>query len=251
MMETAENAKMPDLASYMRSVTEQLEKDKKRSAVHTYTYALKSIAEFYGGEGTPMPVDEVFTPGRLKEYEQWMKLEGAKKKDGEPKGLSLNSISTYMRDLKAVYNRLVDEKVLPYNAKLFDDVYTKVESQTKRALEKEQMNTLMYADFEKLPKGVQCALAYFLLMFLFRGMPFIDLAHLRKQDVKGNKIVYSRHKTGRQMTVRIPKEAIPLIEEFKNTNPDSVYLFPILDEQGSMDGKERTGRTDKAETVGR
>ena len=58
MMETAENAKMPDLASYMRSVTEQLEKDKKRSAVHTYTYALKSIAEFYGGEGTPMPVDE-------------------------------------------------------------------------------------------------------------------------------------------------------------------------------------------------
>ena len=68
-----------------------------------------------------------------------------------------------MRDLKAVYNRLVDEKVLPYNAKLFDDVYTKVESQTKRALEKEQMNTLMYADFEKLPKGVQCALAYFFI----------------------------------------------------------------------------------------
>lgn len=44
-------------------------------------------------------------------------------------------------------------------------------------------------------------------MFLFRGMPFIDLAYLRKQDVKGNRIVYSRHKTGRQMTVRIPKEA--------------------------------------------
>lgn len=260
----AETAGMPDLASYMRSVTEQLEKDKKRSAVHTYTYALKSITEFYGGEGTPMPVDEVFTPGRLNEYEQWMKLEGAKKrkpdgkgsnkessekegakkKDGEPKGLSLNSISTYMRDLKAVYHRLVDEKVLPYNAKLFDDVYTKVESQTKRALEKEQMNTLMYADFEKLPKGVQCALAYFLLMFLFRGMPFIDLAHLRKQDVKGNKIVYSRHKTGRQMTVRIPKEAIPLIEEFKNTNPDSIYLFPILDEQGSMDGRKGQNRKD-------
>jgi hypothetical protein len=50
------------------------------------------------------------------------------------------------------------------------------------------------------------ALAYFLLMFLFRGMPFIDLAHLRKQDVKGKYIVYSRHKTGRQITVRIPKE---------------------------------------------
>lgn len=241
--------KLPDLASYMQTVIEQLEADKKRSAVHTYTYALKSVTEFYGGEGTPMPVGEVFTPGRLKEYEEWMKLEGARKrssakdgtgkKNGERKGLSLNTISTYMRDLKAVYNRLADEKVLAYNSKLFDDVYTKVESQTKRALEAEQMNTLLHADIEEMPGGVRCALAYFLLMFLFRGMPFIDLAYLRKQDVKGRCIVYSRHKTGRQMTVRIPKEAAGLMEEFRNMNPGSVYLFPILDEGNGQEGRSK------------
>ena len=56
------------------------------------------------------------------------------RKHGVPKGLSLNTISTYMRTLKAVYNRLADKKILPYNPKLFDNVYTKVESQTKRAL---------------------------------------------------------------------------------------------------------------------
>ena len=147
-----------------------------------------------------------------------MRLEGTRnrktdkkrsdRKHGVPKGLSLNTISTYMRTLKAVYNRLADKKILPYNPKLFDNVYTKVESQTKRALDTKQMNTLLHTDIEKLPKEMQCALAYFLLMFLFRGMPFIDLAHLRKQDVKGKYIVYSRHKTGRQITVRIPKEAI-------------------------------------------
>ena len=225
--------KMPDLASYMQTVIEQLEADKKRSAAHTYTYALKSIAEFYGGAGMPMPVDEVFTPGRLKEYEEWMRREGMRKRKREPKGLSLNTISTYMRNLKAVYHRMVGEKVLPYNPKLFDDVYTKVESQTKRALELEQMNTLLCTDLRKLPSDLRCVLAYFLLMFLFRGMPFIDLAYLRKQDVKGNRIVYSRHKTGRQMTVRIPKEAMELMKEFKNRNPDSIYLFPILHKQES------------------
>ncbi|WMI95393.1 tyrosine-type recombinase/integrase [Bacteroides fragilis] len=240
---------LPDLACYMQSVIGQLEADKKRSAVHTYTYALKSVTEFYGGEGTPMPVGEVFTPGRLKEYEEWMKLEGARKRssgkegaqkiDRGPKGLSLNTISTYMRDLKAVYNRLADEKVLAYNSKLFDDVYTKVESQTKRALEAEQMNTLLHTDIEELPGGVRCALAYFLLMFLFRGMPFIDLAYLRKQDVKGRCIVYSRHKTGRQMAVRIPKEAAGLMEEFRNMNPGSVYLFPILNEEDGQEGRSK------------
>lgn len=66
-------------------------------------------------------------------------------------------------------------------------------------------------------------------MFLFRGMPFIDLAHLRKRDVQGNVIVYCRHKTGRQMTVRIPKEAVPLMKKFADRRPGSIYLFPILD----------------------
>lgn len=252
---------LPDLACYMQSVIGQLEADKKRSAVHTYTYALKSVTEFYGGEGTPMPVGEVFTPGRLKEYEEWMKLEGARKRssgkegaqkmDRGPKGLSLNTISTYMRDLKAVYNRLADEKVLAYNSKLFDDVYTKVESQTKRALEAEQMNTLLHTDIEELPGGVRCALAYFLLMFLFRGMPFIDLAYLRKQDVKGRCIVYSRHKTGRQMAVRIPKEAAGLMEEFRNMNPGSVYLFPILNEEDGQEGRSKRDEQGRKDGQGR
>lgn len=252
---------LPDLACYMQSVIGQLEADKKRSAVHTYTYALKSVTEFYGGEGTPMPVGEVFTPGRLKEYEEWMKLEGARKRssgkegaqkiDRGPKGLSLNTISTYMRDLKAVYNRLADEKVLAYNSKLFDDVYTKVESQTKRALEAEQMNTLLHTDIKELPGGVRCALAYFLLMFLFRGMPFIDLAYLRKQDVKGRCIVYSRHKTGRQMAVRIPKEAAGLMEEFRNMNPGSVYLFPILNEEDGQEGRSKRDEQGRKDGQGR
>lgn len=159
--------------------------------------------------------------------------------------MSLNTISTYMRNLKAVYHRMVGENVLPYNPKLFDDVYTKVEAQTKRALELEQMSTLLCADFGKLPLNLRCALAYFLLMFLFRGMPFIDLAYLRKQDVKGNRIVYSRHKTGRQMTVRISKEAAELMKEFKSRNPDSIYLFPILYRQESKKGRGGKMKKDK------
>ena len=217
-VEVGRAMKIPDLAFYMQTVIEQLEADKKRSAAHTYTYALKSIAEFYGGAGMPMPVDEVFTPGRLKEYEEWMRREGMRKRKREPKGLSLNTISTYMRNLKAVYHR-------------------------KRAVELEQMNTLLCTDLGKLPSNLQCTLAYFLLMFLLRGMPFIDLAYLRKQDVKGDCIVYSRHKTRRQMMVRIPKEAMELMKEFESKNPDSIYLFPILHRQGTK--KRRTGKVKK------
>ena len=239
------------LVPYMQEVMKKLEKDKKRPAVHIYRATLNSFTDFSmnGGESETMadaetnevadekvsvapeagksedrvlriPMSEVFTVGKLKEYETWLRGKDAK----------WNTVSTYMRTLKAVYNRLVEGKQLEYNAKLFDDVYTKVESQTKRALTEDQANVLLYADFGKLPEDERYALAYFLLMLLFRGMPFIDLAYLRKQDMKGNCITYCRHKTGRKMVVRIPKEAMPLFEQYRNKGTDSGYLFPILDD---------------------
>jgi len=90
------------------------------------------------------------------------------------------------------------------------------------------MQTLSKADFDSLPEDMQHVLAWFLLMFMFRGMPFIDLAHLRKSDVKGNTIVYCRHKTGKQMVVSIPREAVKLFELFIDKSSGSPYLFPIL-----------------------
>ena len=59
--EVAKAIKLPDLASYMQVVIKQLEIDKKWSAVHTYTYTLKSVTEFYGGKGTPVPIYFPFT----------------------------------------------------------------------------------------------------------------------------------------------------------------------------------------------
>ena len=78
-----------------------------------------------------MPMQEVFTPGRLKEYEQWMLL----------RKLTQNTISTYMRTLRAVYNRWMPPGTAEHNPRLFDDVYTGVVSQTKRALTARQMDS--------------------------------------------------------------------------------------------------------------
>lgn len=246
-VEKKKDEKQPmHLAESMTAIIRQLEKGKKRPAMHTYKSTLNSFRRFSdeelagaemstGKAGIPaseaaaaeMPTDEVFTPGRLKEYEEWLRQKKAK----------WNTVSTYMRTLQAVYNRLYPPGSVGHDLHLFDDVYTKVESLTKRALAEEQMRTLLTADFTALPPDVQCALAYFLLMFLFRGMPFIDLAYLRRQDVKGDYIVYCRHKTGRQITMRIPPEAQRLFDEYRNKNSDSVFLFPILDGNLKTEGE--------------
>ena len=86
-------------------------------------------------------------------------------------------------------------------------------------------------------------LSFFLFMSQFHGLPSFTTLYLRQQAVKGTRIVYGRPKTGLQMTVRIPKEAMELMKEFKNRNPDSIYLFPILHRQESK--KKRAGKVKK------
>lgn len=212
-----------DFTSYVQSVIGELEKEKKYAAAHVYSCTLNSFSGFsrsVSGADNMIPVDEVFTSGRLKAYQEWMVV---------TRELSWNSVSTYMRTLRAVYNRLYPPGSVEHNPKLFAEVHTRVESRTKRALTARQTGALLNVDFDALPEELHSALAYFLLMLLFRGMPFIDLAHLRKQDLKGNVITYCRHKTGRPMTVRIPREATELFKKYKDTNPGSTYLFPILE----------------------
>ena len=216
------NAK-DDLRLYMPEVIEMLKREGKFPAMHVYACTLRSYEKFCAEERYPknttasLSMQEIFTPERLKEYEDWLAGQQS----------SPNTISTYMRTLQAVYNRWMSPGIEGYNPVLFKDVYTKVESRTKRALTAEQMEQLRNTDFSVLTLRQQQVLTYFLLMFMLRGMPFIDLAHLRKSDLSNRRITYRRHKTGKLMVVDVPPDAMRLLQKYRDKT-DSEYLFPLL-----------------------
>ena len=216
------NAK-DDLRLYMPEVIGMLKREGKFPAMHVYACTLRSYEKCCAEERYPknttasLSMQEIFTPERLKEYEDWLAGQQS----------SPNTISTYMRTLQAVYNRWMSPGIEGYNPVLFKDVYTKVESRTKRALTAEQMEQLRNTDFSVLTLRQQQVLTYFLLMFMLRGMPFIDLAHLRKSDLRNRRITYRRHKTGKLMVVDVPPDAMRLLQKYRDKT-DSEYLFPLL-----------------------
>ena len=216
------NAK-DDLRLYMPEVIGMLKREGKFPAMHVYACTLRSYEKFCAEERYPknttasLSMQEIFTPERLKEYEDWLAGQQS----------SPNTISTYMRTLQAVYNRWMSPGIEGYNPVLFKDVYTKVESRTKRALTAEQMEQLRNTDFSVLTLRKQQVLTYFLLMFMLRGMPFIDLAHWRKSDLRNRRITYRRHKTGKLMVVDVPPDAMRLLQKYRDKT-DSEYLFPLL-----------------------
>ena len=109
---------------------------------------------------------------------------------------------------------------------MFDTVYTGVRADTKRSLTAKHMGNILVAQ-QSLP-SLKEAQSWFTLLFLLRGMPFIDLARLRKCDLYGDTLIYKRQKTGRIITVNVTPEAMRLIKQLANRNPQSPYLLSIL-----------------------
>ena len=75
----------------------------------------------------------------------------------------------------------------------------------------------------------------FLFSFYMRGMSFVDMAFLRKKDLNNNYVVYSRKKTGQQLTVRWERPMQAIVDAY---GPSSTqYLLPVIVRE---DGTERS-----------
>ncbi|KAB4450901.1 site-specific integrase [Bacteroides thetaiotaomicron] len=212
----------------MKQVADGLQMEGNFGTAHVYKSSLNAIVAFRGkGDFT---FDEV-TPEWLKDFEVHLRS----------RGCSWNTVSTYLRTFRAVYNRAVDSRKADYVPHLFRSVYTGTRADRKRALDEEDMKKV----FAKLPHSsvvtpaLQRAQGLFVLMFLLRGLPFVDLAYLRKSDLRDNVITYRRRKTGRPLSVTLTPEAMNLLKKYMNPDSSSPYLFPLLN---SREGTEAAYR---------
>lgn len=147
------------------------------------------------------------------------------------KGCSPNTISFYMRNLRAVYNKSVARGRLVSGRKdLFKEVYTGVAPSQKRALTPHQLRRLenLLSDPEMLNTDEQEALSLFLFSFHGRGISFVDLAHLKKEDLKKGVLFYKRHKTGIPLQAKVNEVMKKILGGFIERTEHSPYLFPLI-----------------------
>ena len=210
--------KMLKVVAFMKQVAKGLQMGGNFGTAHVYRSSLNAIIA-YRGKGD-FTFHEV-TPEWLKGFE--IHLRG--------RGCSWNTVSTYLRTFRAVYNRAVDCRGAVYVPHLFRSVYTGTRADRKRALDTEDMQKV----FTKLPQSsvvtsdMRRTQELFVLMFLLRGLPFVDLAYLRKSDLHDNVITYRRRKTGRPLSVTLTPEAMAILKRYMNRDSSSPYLFSLLE----------------------
>lgn len=196
---------------FMEAVIAHLESTGKKRTAETYSAALRSFRRFR--EGKDMWFDALDSD-MMEEYQAYLCR----------RGLVPNTISFHMRILRAVYNRAV-ERGIAEDTRPFRHVYTGVDKTVKRAIGLAALRRIRNVELKGMPVAAY-ARDMFMLSFFLRGMSFIDMAFLRKRDLRNGYLTYRRRKTGQQLSIRWTKEMQQIVKRYPDNETE--YLLPII-----------------------
>ena len=203
----------------------------RHTTAEHYDQTLRSFSAYR--EGYDLAFENV-TPQMIISYETWLKSQH----------LCRNTTSFYMRNLRTMYNKAVEEGITT-DKKPFQKVYTGIDKTTKRAITTKEIRLIKGAELTNKSR-LDYARDMFLLSFYLRGIAPIDLAYLRKADIREGYIAYTRSKTGQQMRIRIEPVMQKLIDKYRDTGTQ--YLLPLIKKE---DGTERIQYRNSAKQINR
>ena len=203
------------LFSFWHNVIAQLKQLSKIRTSETYTATLNSFMAFRDEQDVPL---DGISSDMMLLYEAHLKA----------RGVRMNTISFYMRIFRAVYNRAVEKGLTAQNYP-FRHVYTGVDKTVKRAIPIKVIKALKELDLSMKP-SLDFARDMFMFSFYTRGMSFVDMAYLKKSDLKNGILTYRRRKTGQELSIKWEKCMAEIIAKYPENKTG--FLLPIIKEQG-------------------
>lgn len=199
------------MLDYMQTQIERLKAANRLGTAKNYEKTMHSLKAFLGNVRLPL---SALTEQVISDYNAFL----------VQRGLVRNSVSFYMRVLRAVYNKAVRQKLIEQQHP-FTDVYTGIDRTRKRAVSESIIAQLHRLELEE---GSPLALCrdMFIFSYCTRGMAFVDIAYLRKENLQNGMICYARRKTGQLLSVRIEPGIQRIIDRYASR--ERPYLFPLL-----------------------
>ena len=203
------------LFPFIDYVTKQLREEKRYKTATILSTTKRSFKRFLDRQDI---LFDKITNDLMRKYENYLKNTGMMK----------NTTSCYMRSLRSVYNQAVN-RGLSSQKNPFENIFTGIDKTIKRAVNEDVIMRFKNLD---LTEYTELALArdLFLFSFYMRGISFIDMANLRKNNVKNGYIIYSRSKTQQMLTVKLEACMQDIISRYESQTIDN-YLLPVYTAQ--------------------
>lgn len=211
-----------EVIGFVRTIAANLKRIGKERLAETYTTTANSFMRFCVGR-SDLRFNEI-SPELIREYEAWL---------GE-QGLVPNTTSFYMRNLRAIYNRAV-EQGLTIDRSPFKHVYTGIGKTVKRAVPAQVIRRIKALDLS-FDHALQLSRDLFMFSFYTRGMPFVDMANLKKTDLRNGVLAYRRKKTGQRLYIKWEKPMQDIADRYQDAR--SLYLLPIITKPGKGERRQ-------------
>jgi len=213
---------------YVNRKAESLRAANRFGTAHAYQFAAVSFLKFLGNKDIRI---EKITSILIKSFEHYLQTNNKSK----------NTISCYMRSLRAAYNAANGENKLWVSKKSqekpFADVFTGNAKTEKRAISAQCIINLAGIKLEEPEKKMEKEVDIhslnfsrdlFLFSFYTQGMSFTDMANLKRENIEERVIKYYRKKTGQPIIIEMEDCIKEILKRY--SSPASNYLFPILRE---------------------
>ena len=188
----------------------------KEGIAAAYRSTRSSVAKYIGGKDIPMDqVNHCFVQGYI---------------DFLHSGhVSENTVSYYLRNLRSLYNKAIDDGLHLQNDYPFSKVPMRPAKTDKRAVTRHDMEIIAGLKLADNPE-LELARDLYLFSFYSQGMSFVDMVYLKKENVRSGMIVYNRHKSKQLIRIVITPSMEQLMRKYEN---NSEYIFPVIDEHSS------------------
>ena len=207
----------PDFFCFAHRETENLMQASRFNTARNYRTAITRLHQYVHASSLPF---HTITPLFIANFEKYLQHQCC----------NLNTISCYMRSLRAIYNKAVAMHITTQQLP-FIQAFTGYEHTRKKGISKALVRKLIQLDCTQTP-SLQMAKDLFLFSFYTRGISFVDIAFLRKSQIYGEYLTYYRKKTHQQITVKLEPPCLEILNRYTHLSKDG-YLFPILTNDSS------------------
>ncbi|TDK43485.1 site-specific integrase [Algoriphagus formosus] len=130
---------------------------------------------------------------------------------------NVNTVGVYMRTFRAICNKAIHQDVSSRDWYPFKNYKIRKAKTTPRVLSLEEMKAFFQLNLLKTDTRYR----YWCmgkLMFLLRGINLNDLLLLRPDNIKGDRLIYQRGKTGKSYSIQILPEIQFLLDQFNSNH---------------------------------
>lgn len=198
------------LLGYTAHLAEKMQRVGRERTAETYVLAANSFRRFFGCDDVSMQQIDYQT---VTDYEVYLRR----------KSLKANTVSFYLRNLRAIYNRAADENLI-VSSNPFRRAYTGTGKTVKRAVSAEAIRRISAFSTENL--SLRRAADLFMFSFYTRGMSFVDMAYLTQRNIRDGYLVYRRRKTGEIITILWEECMQRIVDRYASES--TAYLLPII-----------------------